>query len=103
MPALRFLPMLILAFGPVTAMADANDDFEALLDDAWEWQLSENPVMASRLGDRRYNGLWRDLSLDAIERRQEQRLDFQQRLRTINDAGLSAANQLNYALFRRAG
>ncbi|MEX0708216.1 MAG: DUF885 domain-containing protein [Woeseia sp.] len=101
MPALRILPMLILAFGPVTAAADANDDFEALLNDAWEWQLSENPVMASHLGDQRYNDRWSDLSLDAIERRQEQRRDFQQRLRAINDTSLSAANQLNYALFRR--
>ncbi len=101
MPALRILPMLILAFGPVTAAADANDDFAALLDDAWEWQLSENPVMASHLGDQRYNDRWSDLSLEAIERRQEQRLDFQQRLRAIDDAELSAANQLNYTLFRR--
>ena len=33
-------------------------DFQSLLEEAWEWQLAENPVFASRLGDRRKNDQW---------------------------------------------
>jgi len=38
-----------------TSLAGPAEDFAALLDEAWEWQLKENPMMASGLGDRRYN------------------------------------------------
>ena len=30
----------------------------ALLDEAWQWQLAQNPMFASQLGDRRYNDRW---------------------------------------------
>ena len=36
----------------VTAQA-AADEFERLLQDAWEWQLREDPVFASRLAGKR--------------------------------------------------
>ena len=49
------------------ALADATEDFNALLDDAWEWQLRENPMMASQIGDRRFNDQWSDNSLAAIK------------------------------------
>ena len=62
---------LVLALSSV-AVAGPADDFEALLDEAWEWQLRENPMFASSLGDRRYNDRWQDESLAAIARRQEQ-------------------------------
>ena len=45
----------------------ATDDFPALLDEVWEWQLENYPMFASQLGDRRYNDRWTDQSLDAIE------------------------------------
>ena len=77
------------------------DDFRALLDEAWEWRLSDDPVFASRLGDRRFNDRWRDLSLDAFEARQETRRDFLRRLRKIDMGTLPETERLNYDLFRR--
>ena len=77
------------------------DDFRALLDEAWEWRLSDDPVFASRLGDRRFNDRWRDLSLDAFEARQETRRDFLRRLRQIDMGTLPETERLNYDLFRR--
>jgi prolyl oligopeptidase len=81
--------------------ADPAGDFQALLDDEWDWQLRENPVRASRLGDRRWNDQWADRSLDAIERRQEERQDFLRRLRLIDSGKLNETDRLNYELFRR--
>ena len=50
------------------SLAGPTKDFHALLDVAWEWQLRESPMMASGLGDRRYNDQWSDDSIAAIER-----------------------------------
>lgn len=97
-----FLAMLPLFFcGSIMAYATPEDDFATLLDEVWEWRLAEYPVFASRLGDRRYNDRWTDLSLDAFEQRHESRREFLQRLRSIDPAALSTSDQLNYDLFGR--
>jgi prolyl oligopeptidase len=85
----------------VTVQAAAADEFERLLQDAWEWQLREDPVFASSLGDRRYNDRWPDLSPEAIERREEAQRAFLARLAAVDSAGLDEAGRLNYDLFRR--
>ena len=83
------------------AHADPGEDFATLLTEAWEWQLTEYPVFASRLGDRRRNDQWQDLSLAAFTRRHEDQRAFLRRLRAIDSAALTADDQLNYDLFRR--
>jgi prolyl oligopeptidase len=83
------------------ALADAGEDFAALLDEVWEWQLAHNPMMASRQGDRRYNRQWRDSSLSGYENRHLARREFLRRLYAIDKSALSATDQLNYELFRR--
>ena len=42
-----------------TAYADVSADFAALIDEVWEWRLAQDPIEASRQGDRRYNTQWR--------------------------------------------
>lgn len=91
--------LLVITAGSVSA--DPTADFAALLDEAWEWQLDENPVQASMLGDRRGNDRWSDDSLQAIERRYQEQRAFLTRLRTIDAATLNTRDQLNYDLFRR--
>jgi prolyl oligopeptidase len=96
--------LLTLATGLLVsqaALADAGEDFNALLDEAWEWHLAENPMVASGAGDRRYNTEWRDGSLTAIEQRHLQRRDFLRRVYAIDRAALPEADKLNYELFRR--
>jgi prolyl oligopeptidase len=92
--------ILILAQGSA-AVAAAADDFAALLDEVWEWQLAENPMFASQLGDKRYNDRWSDNSLEAIERQQQETRAFLQRIYEIDRSALSETDQLNYELFRR--
>ena len=91
---------LLLSVG-LCAHADPGEDFATLLTEAWEWQLTEYPVFASRLGDRRRNDQWQDLSLAAFTRRHEDQQAFLRRLRAIDSAALTADDQLNYDLFRR--
>ena len=89
-------------FSPLLASAGPAEDFQALLDEHWEWQMRENPVRASRMGDRRWNDQWTDGSLRAIERRQGEQRDLLRRLRLIDSSQLSDADALNYDLFRRS-
>ena len=101
MPNARILAISLMCLTNLTANAGPADDFQALLDEAWEWRLVQSPVFASSLGDRRFNDNWADLSIGAIEARHQQRQTFLDRLTAIDSAGLSANDQLNYDLFRR--
>ena len=84
-----------------TALADAGSDFRTLLDEHWQWTLKNSPVMASMMGDRRYNREWGDSSLAAIENRHKETREFLRRAYAIDRNGLSEEDQLNYELFRR--
>lgn len=91
----------LLIFASSASFADATSDFTTLLDEHWEWRMATSPVMASMLGDRRYNDQWPDNSLDAIEQRHVEVRDFLRRVYALERNALSADDQLNYELFRR--
>ena len=84
-----------------TAFADATTDFHTMLDEHWEWTLANSPVMASSMGDRRYNQEWGDFSPAAIEQEHVETRDFLRRVYAIDRSALSTEDQLNYELFRR--
>jgi prolyl oligopeptidase len=84
-----------------TSHADAAGDFKALLDEHWEWTLRNSPVLASSLGDRRYNDQWPDRSLSAIARRHDETREYLRRIYAIERAALPETDQLNHELLRR--
>ena len=81
---------------PETAKA-----IHAFFEAEWDYQMEQNPTQASSLGDRRWNDRWRDDSLDAIRKRQEHAKETLARFIKIDRAKLSAADQLNYDLFKK--
>ncbi|HEX8475946.1 MAG TPA: DUF885 domain-containing protein [Pyrinomonadaceae bacterium] len=83
------------------ATTNAGKQLHALFDAEWDWTMEQNPTWASTLGDRRWNDMWDDMSLDAIQRRHQHRLDTLARLRTVDRNKLSPADQLNYDLFKK--
>ena len=95
------LYLFCLPFCSLSSQAGPSENFQALLTEHWDWQLRENPVWASQLGDRRWNEQWSDASLDAIGRRYSEQQQFLRRLRLIDSSKLDEAGQLNYELFRR--
>lgn len=82
-------------------VSPAARQLTALLDEDWEYWQQESPTWASHLGDKRFNDRWSDVSLAAIERRQQHRLDVLKRLQAIPDAGLTDSDRLNRRLFER--
>ncbi|MFN2597672.1 MAG: DUF885 family protein [Pyrinomonadaceae bacterium] len=81
--------------------ADAARSLHALFEEEWEYAMREHPTWASTLGDRRYNDRWEDDSLTAIERRHQHDVAVLERLKKIDRARLSPADQLNYDLFEK--
>jgi uncharacterized protein (DUF885 family) len=86
------------AFAQTTASTKALHD---LFDREWEYDLQQHPTRASRLGDRRWNDRWPDVSLAAIKSRHEHDLEVVRQLTKIDRGKLSAADQLNYDLFKK--
>lgn len=96
---------LFLAFGALlgaaTLLAQQTPAvaLHAIFDREWDWQLQQNPTFASELGDRRWNDLWPDVSLAAIEDRHRHHMAVIDELKRINRGELTPADQLNYDLF----
>jgi uncharacterized protein (DUF885 family) len=102
---MRVPPLVIclaLLASPVgAATADPVSDLHALFDSAWERDLAESPLLATSLGDPRYNDRWPDLSSAALERSHGLDEKVLADLKRIPRTELSAAEQLNYDLFER--
>jgi uncharacterized protein (DUF885 family) len=73
----------------------------ALFDAEWDYSMQQSPEGASELGDRRWNDRWSDESLGAYTRRYAHNREVLADLKKINRTSLSAADQLNYDLFRK--
>ncbi len=92
---------LIAAQTEKPARNAATQQLYQLFDEEWERGLAENPVGASYLGDRRFNDRWQDLSLSAIENRQQKRVAALAKLKAIDRSQLSPQDQLNFDLFKK--
>lgn len=100
-PWAPFSVFLILFTMTLNLSAQSSSALHQLFKEEWEYTLREYPTFASRLGDRRYNDRWTDVSLAAFERRHERNKQVLQRLTAIDYEGLSPADQLNYTLFQK--
>jgi len=93
--------ILMLASSAFSQDAVSTKTLHDLFAREWEYGLRENPTRASQQGDRRWNDRWRDLSLEAIKRRHAHAREVVAQLAKIDRARLSAADQLNYDLFKK--
>ena len=84
--------------GPATA---TEAELAAIIDDHWQWTLTQYPERRLEYGDRSGNDQWTDMSLDAFQERFEDEGQFVQRLEQIEPATLSADAQVNRAMLLR--
>ncbi|WCT72321.1 DUF885 family protein [Sphingomonas naphthae] len=96
----KAIAALALATASIAPAAPA-DDFKALLADHWRWTLANNPVLASRMGDRSGDGKLDDISLAGADRKAKGAQGFIDRLKAIPDTGLSVADRENKAVLLR--
>ena len=102
-----FLIPLILGLGAlVPALARAEDAdgrsrFHALVSEAWEFRLAEDPILATSVGDHRFDDRLPAAGIADEARRTEKYRDFRKRLLAIDASGLNEIDRESYALFRR--
>jgi uncharacterized protein (DUF885 family) len=86
---------------PPTAGTDPGTTLHALFEREWEWELSQDPLFASTIGDRRWNDRWPDISPQAQAARQAHREGVLKELADVPRDRLSPADRINYDIFRR--
>ena len=102
-----FLIPLILGLGAlIPALARAEDAdgrsrFHALVSEAWEFRLAEDPILATSVGDHRFDDRLPAAGIADEARRTEKYRDFRKRLLAIDASVLNEIDRESYALFRR--
>jgi uncharacterized protein (DUF885 family) len=89
----------ILARSLAAAEPTAAEAFKALLDDAWQFALREDPLFATQTGDQRYDDQLPKVSLADESRRHAARRQFLARLEAIDHNALTHSDQVNYDVF----
>ena len=84
-----------------TSAPSARSAFATLLDDHWQWSLRENPVLATTLGDHRFDRELGDLSLTAMDRRAREAAAFLARASAIDTTRLSPGERVTRAIMQR--
>src|SRR5262245_39246904 len=98
--------LAVLAAALCTSAHAAQESAEvtqlhALFARAWEQDLKDDPRAATQVGDKRFNALWADHSLQAWAQRDRDCAAVLKSLAEIPLSALPAAEQLNHELFRR--
>ena len=78
----RCLPLIASVTG--AAETTASEQFAALLKDAWEFRLREDPLFATETGDHRYDDQLPKVSLADEKRRNAASREFLTRLEAID-------------------
>ena len=81
--------------------AVTSASLRALFAAEWDEKLREDPVYASRLGDRRFDERWPDVSRAALDRDAAHERDVLARLRAMDPAALPPEDRLSFLLFLR--
>ena len=83
------------------AKAKDSDRLHRLFKLDWEHTMRDHPEFATEVGFPGLNDRWGDQSLDAIERRKRELQAPLAVIKSVRRAEISAADQLNYDLFKR--
>ncbi|SFR96020.1 DUF885 domain-containing protein [Sphingomonas jatrophae] len=89
------LPLALLA---APAAATPSTDLASLIERHWAWYLEQHPILATSLGERRWDDRLPDLSLAGMDRAAATASGLARDLRAVPDAGLSPAEQADKAI-----
>jgi len=98
-PVALFLSLVVAL--PLFASPDVaarRQQLNSLIAEAWEWNLQQNPVYASILGDKRYNDQLGSSSEQTILAQQAKEKEFLARFQAIDPAGFTQQEALNRSL-----
>ena len=96
----RWLVLLLLSISSI-AYAGPSEDFHALVDEIWDWEIQQSPERATYLGVDGLNDRWTDQSLSAHISRYARQGEFLESLVALDSASLTLDDQLSYAMLQR--
>ncbi len=88
-------------FYPFCVVAQTTETFKTLLNDHWEWTLKTNPVLATTLGDHRYDTTLGEQSIASMDRNANSAALFLRRANAIDPLALTNADRINWEILRR--
>jgi uncharacterized protein (DUF885 family) len=96
------LPILFLAAAARPAVAGSADErLDALVAEAWDFELSEDPLLATAAGDHRFDDRLPSVAPEALERRAARRRELLARLLDIERPSLSPSRRITHRLLQR--
>jgi uncharacterized protein (DUF885 family) len=95
-----FLSAAVSPSSRAAAAPDARSKLHALLDEAWEFELREDPLFATSVGDHRYDDRLPSLGVADLARRADARRKLLARLQEIDPSGLNETDRESHALLR---
>ncbi len=101
--SLRFyvLVALFCICNPLETPAQ-DESVYTLIDDAWEYQMQQSPLFATRTGDHRFNDQLPPVSIEQSKKSVKQTREFLKRAEAIVADGLSDRAKLDKLLFERS-
>jgi uncharacterized protein (DUF885 family) len=84
-----------------TRQADPPAAFHALLDEAWRFQLQEDPLFATPVGEHRWNDRLPSVTAEDERRRADFSRALLERLKSIDPAALGSPDRISYQMFER--
>lgn len=94
--------LVVCALGCVGCLSQAAGPvLDGLMREAWEFELAEDPLLATSVGDPRYNHRLPSVTVEDEARRATRRRELLARLRQIDPGQLSRDERINYAMLVR--
>ena len=93
--------MLVALVSAGQALPAADSRLSTLFDEAWEYQLKEDPLFATTVGRHDYDDRLPSVALADQARRAAYWRGMLKRLETIESAGLTTDDRINRAMFER--
>jgi uncharacterized protein (DUF885 family) len=107
--SISYLILLGLTFSNATLLCAADNpsldarraQFDQLLKDEWEYQLKENPELATVFGDYRCNDRWSDGSLAHVQQQKRDAQQWLSKFAAVDTTGFPEQERLNQSLMMR--
>ena len=101
----HFCTMIALTVIPCVAAfsqsaVPSSEKFDELIERVWQFELDEDPLLATNVGDERGQDRLSDESLNAQDRRYEARVAFASELEQIAPDSLESSKQVDYELLK---
>jgi uncharacterized protein (DUF885 family) len=78
-----------------------RNQLKKLLAEQWEYEMREQPELASVIGDYRYNDRWTDISLGHVQQKKRDLQEWLSRFEAVDTAGFPEQEKLSQVLMTR--